>query len=36
MVELGQILGRIVSHEMVIKLGEKGFHKELINNGLRY
>ena len=34
MVELGQILGRIVSHEMVIKLGEKGFHKELIDNGL--
>jgi alkylation response protein AidB-like acyl-CoA dehydrogenase len=34
MVELGQILGRIVSHEMVIKLGEKGFHRQLINNGL--
>jgi alkylation response protein AidB-like acyl-CoA dehydrogenase len=34
MVELGQILGRIVSHEMVIKLGEKGFNRELINNSL--
>ncbi len=34
MVELGQIIGRIVSHEMVIKLGEKGFRTELINNAL--
>jgi len=34
MVELGQVLGRIVSFEMVIKLGEKGFRSDLINNGL--
>lgn len=34
MVELGQVLGRIVSYEMVINLGEKGFRKDLINSGL--
>ena len=34
MVELGQILGRIVSFEMVINLGEKGYRSDLINNGL--
>ena len=34
MVELGQVLGRIVSFEMVINLGEKGFRSDLINNGL--
>ena len=34
MVELGQVLGRIVSHEMVINLGEKGFRSDLISNGL--
>ena len=34
MVELGQVLGRIVSFEMVINLGEKGFRSELIENGL--
>lgn len=34
MVELGQVLGRIVSFEMVINLGEKGFRTDLINNGL--
>jgi len=34
MVELGQVLGRIVSFEMVINLGEKGFRNDLINNGL--
>ena len=34
MVELGQVLGRIVTFEMVIKLGEKGFRSDLINNGL--
>jgi hypothetical protein len=34
MVELGQVLGRIVSFEMVVKLGEKGFRTDLINNGL--
>lgn len=34
MVELGQALGRIVAYEMVINLGEKGFRKDLINNGL--
>jgi hypothetical protein len=35
MVELGQVLGRIVSFEMVINLGEKGFRSDLINNGLK-
>lgn len=34
MVELGQVLGRIVSFEMVINLGEKGFRSDLIKNGL--
>lgn len=34
MVELGQVLGRIVTFEMVINLGEKGFRSDLINNGL--
>ncbi len=34
MVELGQVLGRIVSFEMVINLGEKGFRSDLITNGL--
>jgi alkylation response protein AidB-like acyl-CoA dehydrogenase len=34
MVELGQVLGRIVSFEMVINLGEKGFRSDLIHNGL--
>ncbi|HAQ21663.1 MAG TPA: acyl-CoA dehydrogenase [Prolixibacteraceae bacterium] len=34
MVELGQVLGRIVSFEMVVNLGEKGFRTDLINNGL--
>jgi hypothetical protein len=34
MVELGQVLGRIVSFEMVINLGEKGFRSDLIANGL--
>jgi alkylation response protein AidB-like acyl-CoA dehydrogenase len=34
LVELGLVIGRIVSHEMVINLGEKGFRSDLINNGL--
>jgi hypothetical protein len=34
LVELGQVLGRIVSSQMVINLGEKGFRSDLINNGL--
>lgn len=34
LVELGQVLGRIVSFEMVVNLGEKGFRSDLINNGL--
>ena len=34
MVELGQVLGRIVSFEMVINLGDSGYRKDLINNGL--
>jgi hypothetical protein len=35
LVELGQVIGRIVSFEMVINLGEKGFRSDLINNGLK-
>jgi alkylation response protein AidB-like acyl-CoA dehydrogenase len=34
LVELGQVLGRIVSFEMVLNLGEKGFREDLIENGL--
>lgn len=34
MVELGQVVGRIVSFQMVINLGEKGFRSDLIENGL--
>lgn len=32
LVELGQVLGRVFSLEMVIRLGEKGFRSDLINN----
>jgi hypothetical protein len=32
MVELGQVLGRLVAFEMVINLGEKGYRKSLIDN----
>jgi len=34
LVELGKVLGRIVSMEMVIDLGLKGFHPDLIANSL--
>jgi hypothetical protein len=34
MVELGQALGRIMASDLVINLGEKGFHKQLIKNSL--
>ena len=34
MVELGQIIGRIVSYEMVLNIGIKGFRSDLINNAL--
>lgn len=34
LVELGQVIGRIISMEMVMKLGEKGFRQDLINNSL--
>jgi hypothetical protein len=34
LVELGQILGRVFSLEMVIQLGERGFHSDLINNSI--
>jgi alkylation response protein AidB-like acyl-CoA dehydrogenase len=34
LVELGQVIGRIISLEMVMKLGEKGFREDLINNGI--
>jgi len=34
LVELGKVLGRIVSMEMVIDLGLKGFNPELIANSI--
>jgi alkylation response protein AidB-like acyl-CoA dehydrogenase len=34
MVELGQALGRTVSMEMVLRLGDQGFREDLINNGV--
>ncbi len=34
LVELGQVLGRLVSAEMVINLGEKGFRSDLTQNAL--
>jgi alkylation response protein AidB-like acyl-CoA dehydrogenase len=34
MVELGQVISRIISMEMVLDLGFRGFRKELIDNGL--
>ena len=35
LVELGQVIGRVVSFEMVLNMGEKGFQSSLINNGLK-
>ena len=35
LVELGQVIGRIISFEMVINLGEKGFSSDLIHNGMK-
>lgn len=35
MVELGEIISRIVSLEFTIRLGEKGFNKELVDNTIR-
>lgn len=32
LVELGQVLGRLVSSEMVINIGDKGFRKDLVDN----
>ena len=34
MVELGQALSRIISMEMVLDLGEKGFRSDLIENSV--
>ncbi len=34
LVELGKVLGRIISMEMVIEIGNRGFHKEMIVNTL--
>ena len=34
LVELGQVLGRLVSSEKVIDLGNTGFRKDLVDNGL--
>ena len=34
MVELGQVIGRVVSFNMVLNLSERGFRTDLIENGL--
>ncbi|MEI6683656.1 MAG: acyl-CoA dehydrogenase family protein [Bacteroidota bacterium] len=34
LVELGQVIGRIVSMEMVINLGQEGFRQDLVQNAL--
>ena len=34
MVELGKVLGRLVSSDMVINIGEMGFRKDLVDNAL--
>lgn len=34
MVELGQVISRLVSMNMVINMGERGFRKELVTNAL--
>lgn len=34
LVELGRVLGRIISMEIVLKLGDLGFRSDLISNGL--
>ncbi|WP_372776244.1 acyl-CoA dehydrogenase family protein [Mangrovibacterium sp.] len=35
MVELGQIIGRVISMDMVYKLGDEGFRKDLIDGGVQ-
>jgi len=35
LVELGQVIGRVVSMEMVFKLAEDGFRSDLINGGVQ-
>jgi len=35
LVQLGRAIGRIVSIEMVIKMGEKGFNSDLISNSIK-
>ncbi len=35
LVQLGQALGRIVSMEMTLKLGENGFNSEMVSNSLK-
>jgi alkylation response protein AidB-like acyl-CoA dehydrogenase len=34
MVELGQVMGRLISFDMVERLGDKGFRSDLVENGL--
>ena len=34
LVDLGRVLGRIISMELVLNLGDLGFRRDLINNGL--
>jgi len=35
LVELGRVLGRVVTMEMIIELGDRGFRSDLISNGLQ-
>jgi len=35
LVELGRVLGRVVTMDMVIELGDRGFRSDLISNGLQ-
>jgi len=34
LVELGKILSRVISLEFTLRLGDKGFNKDLINNAI--
>ncbi len=36
LVELGKVLGRIISMEMVIEIGNRGFNQEMIGNALEH
>lgn len=36
LVELGKVLGRIISMEMVIEIGNRGFNQEMITNAMEF